>query len=155
MNDPNEQRLADRLHRKLRALPDLKAPRTLAPRVLAALAARQSLAWYRKSWTHWPVGMRLLFLVVSFGVLGGLVYAGSHLPQFLELAGGVGDSVVGSFAWFKPYVDGVTRLLGTLVLVGKAIPPQLLWWLGAMIGLAYALCVGLGTLGYRLALNRI
>lgn len=155
MNDTNETRLADRLHRELCALPDLKAPGTLAPRVLAALAARQSLAWYRKSWMNWPAGLRALFLVVSASLLGGMVFAGFQLPEFIELGGGFGNTLLEPINALKPYLAGVASLLNTVMLVIKAIPPQFLWWLAATMGLAYALCVGLGTLGYRLAFNRI
>jgi hypothetical protein len=52
------------IDRELRSLPDRPAPASLAPRVLQAIAERQRLPWWRKSFTHWPA-RRLLFLVAS------------------------------------------------------------------------------------------
>ncbi len=155
MNDADEQLLTARLRRELRGLPDLTAPKTLAPRVMAALAARQARAWYQASWSYWPASMRVLFLLVGGAVLAGLAFAGFQLPQYLGLAGAAGNSLADSLTWLRPYLENMARLGDTVFMVAKALPQQLLWSLAAMVALAYALCVGLGTVGYRLALNRI
>ncbi len=155
MNDANEQRLADRVHRELRQLPDHRAPDTLAPRVLAALAARRSAPWWQKSWTDRPQGARLVFLAASLVLAGGLILAGLQLPPLGELTAGMRQPAAGWFSEFEPYFALVFRLGEAVWLNLKAAPPQVLWLCAAAIGLGYATCVGLGTLGYRLALNRI
>jgi hypothetical protein len=154
MNESQEPLLAARIDRELRALPVLPAPKTLAPRVLAALAARQHAPWWRQSWAGWPPGIRMAFLAVSLGVAGLLVIVGLQLPT-LGLAAGALQTVAGWFAWIQPYVDPVWRIMEALWIGLKAAPPLLLWLVTALIGLAYAMCVGLGTLGYRVAVNRI
>lgn len=154
MNESQEPLLAARIDRELRALPVLPAPKTLAPRVLAALAARQQAPWWRQSWAGWPPGIRMAFLAVSLGVAGLLVIVGLQLPT-LGLAAGALQTVAGWFAWIQPYVDPVWRIMEALWIGLKAAPPLLLWSVTAFIGLAYAMCVGLGTLGYRVAVNRI
>ena len=154
MNESQEPLLAARIDRELRALPVLPAPKTLAPRVLAALAARQQAPWWRQSWAGWPPGIRMAFLAVSLGVAGLLVIVGLQLPT-LGLATGALQTVAGWFAWIQAYVDPVWRIMEALWIGLKPAPPLLLWSVTAFIGLAYAMCVGLGTLGYRVAVNRI
>lgn len=158
MKDVNDQKLETCLHRELRRLPDLKAPATLAPRVMAAIAAREYAPWWRKTWADWPEGMRLAFLAMGLALAGGLVLIGLQLPHVAGLAtltGGVSGTLSSWFHWVAPYFSFAGRLLGGMALVIKAAPPAALWGLLAIVGLAYATCIGLGTLGYRVVLNRI
>ncbi|MBI1177148.1 hypothetical protein GC207_06875 [bacterium] len=158
MNNADESKLEQVLHRELRELPDLRAPATLAPRVLAALAARHRAPWWKKSWVDWPPGLRVAFLSLSLLVTGGLVYLGLQVPHVVgatALAGEVSATFTGWYASVEPYVSFVTRLTGALELVLKAAPASLWWGLAAVVGLAYATCIGLGTLGYRVAFNRM
>lgn len=155
MNESQASRLAARIDRAVRALPVLPAPKTLAPRVRAALAARQQAPWWRKSWAGWPPGIRMAFLAVSLGVAGLLVSVGLQLPALGGLVGDSLQTVAGWFAWLQPYTDPALRLVEALWVGLKAAPPLLLWSVTALIGFAYALCIGLGTLGYRVAVNRI
>lgn len=155
MNDVNERKLAEQLHRELHQLPNLKAPKTLGPRVLAAIAARQEAPWWKKSWADWPRSMKLAFLVAGIAAIGGLVLAGTALPQLSTLTSGLTESVGGMFASLKPYYDFAARFAGSVGLMLGAAGPKLYWSLAALTGLAYAVCIGLGTLGYRLVFNRI
>ncbi len=155
MNDVNERNLAEQIHRELHQLPGLKAPKTLGPRVLAAIAARQEAPWWKKSWVAWPTSMKLAFLVMGTAAIAGLVLAGSAIPQFGTLTSGVTESVGGMFVSLKPYYEVVARLVGSVGLAIGAAGPKLYWYLAALIGVAYATCIGLGTLGYRLVFNRI
>lgn len=155
MNDANEQRLAKLVHGELRRLPDRRAPGTLAPRVMAALAARQQAPWWRQSWSHWPPGMRLGFLSLCLTLAGGLVLVGLQLPPFNELTSEFTQPLLGWVDTARPYWLLLLRLGDAGWLVIKSAPPHVLWLCAAAVGLSYAFCVGLGTLGYRLALNRI
>ena len=56
------------IHRRLSELPPPKAPRTLAPRVMAQVRRRRELAWYGQPWIGWP----RVWQVVSVGLLFGL-----------------------------------------------------------------------------------
>jgi hypothetical protein len=155
MNDVNERKLAEQIHRELHQLPNLKAPNTLGPRVLAAIAARQTAPWWTSSWINWPLGMKLAFLVIGIAAISGLVFAGAAVPQFSVLTSGVTASVSEIFASLNPYFAVANRITGYVGLTFKAAGPQLPWLLAALIGVGYATCIGLGTLGYRLVLNRI
>ena len=61
MSQEYEKRLEAAIDRELKALQDLPAPRTLAPRIMAAIAARAPVPWYRQSWQMWPVPLRAGF----------------------------------------------------------------------------------------------
>jgi len=47
--------LAKRVDAELRALPLVRAPAALQARVLAELARRQALPWWRQSFRDWPM----------------------------------------------------------------------------------------------------
>ena len=52
------ERLEQLVHRELTALPLRRAPRTLELRVLAEIERRAAVAWYHKSWSHWPAAVK-------------------------------------------------------------------------------------------------
>ena len=81
MDPADLERLIDR---ELRALPQPRAPRTLLPRVLAAVdeAARQP--WYSRTWLTWPVGAQVASVVLLLATLGG---AALLLPTVQAAAG--------------------------------------------------------------------
>ena len=55
MNPNHETELEALVDRELKSLPPLAAPPSLAPRILAALAARAAVPWYRRAWQEWPI----------------------------------------------------------------------------------------------------
>src|SRR5437764_13255978 len=76
---PDDKKLELQIDRQLKGLPELDAPAGLVPRVMAALAARAALPWYRQSWSQWPVAMRWSSFAALLALFGGLCYAGSAL----------------------------------------------------------------------------
>jgi len=86
------------IHQLLRNLPDRTAPATLEARVMATIAAHQSLAWWKRPFMQWPAFWRGLFLVISVliaaaGVVGflmlhressGHLLAAIHFTPWLE-----------------------------------------------------------------------
>ena len=60
MNEDDLERLA---HRELRRLPDPRAPRTLLPRVMAAVEAWSRRPWYTRAWFTWPLGWQIASIV--------------------------------------------------------------------------------------------
>jgi hypothetical protein len=53
-----------RIDRELKALPAPVAPRTLLPRVMAAVAAAQPAPWYSRAWLTWPRAAQVASLLV-------------------------------------------------------------------------------------------
>jgi hypothetical protein len=72
--DPAElERLTDRA---LRALPTPRAPRTLLPRVMAAVAAEASRPWYARAWLNWPLQWQVVSAAAAAVIVVGAATAG-------------------------------------------------------------------------------
>jgi len=73
----SEERLEQLLGQGLRDLPLRRAPDSLESRVFSELARRESLPWWRRSFAHWPMAPRAVFVsicvaLVVLTLLGGL-----------------------------------------------------------------------------------
>jgi len=95
MDPADLERLVDR---ELRSLPPVRAPRTLLPRVLAAVHAK-TRPWYSRAWLTWPLGWQIASLVVLLGtVAGGAMLAPAAqaaigaLPLVDDVRGGVANT---------------------------------------------------------------
>jgi hypothetical protein len=67
MDPADLERLVDR---ELRALPPARAPRTLLPRVMAAVdAARRP--WYARAWLTWPAAWQAVSVVALMAAVAG------------------------------------------------------------------------------------
>src|ERR1700691_1431904 len=91
MNDPGDE-LERLLDRTLRERPLRSAPATLESRVLIELQRRAALAWWRRSFAHWPLPARAGFVVICAALIrlafvgGSAAVAGvSSLQEFHAL----------------------------------------------------------------------
>lgn len=136
------------IHRALRELPTRRAPRTLEERVLAEIARRAALPWWRKSFAHWPLVARAVFAVVLIGVvkfvLMGAVWvtAGFDAEQFRE-------AFATPFAWMEAGFSVVNAISGFFEIVLRSIPPLCLYGGLAVLASLYAALFGLGAAAYR------
>jgi len=72
------------LHDALRRLPSPRAPRSLTPRVMAAVRARRETPWFARPMTTWPLALQALTIalaVVPLAVLGVWVFGGGVLQN--------------------------------------------------------------------------
>ena len=143
MKPHNEQKLEQLIHQTLRALPDRKAPRTLESRVLAGIAARQALPWWRQSFAHWPLPARAAFLVLAGGLAAGFVLLGAN---------GSVDLLPAIRGFLAPLAQ--VRAVATFVAdlgttVFRSIPILWLYGVVAFIATLYAALFGLGATAYR------
>ena len=149
-----EKKLEDLVHRRLRQLPELEAPATLLPRVMAAIVARQQLPWWRRSWTTWPRGTRMgffvLLMLIALTMLGGGWQAwntvaasryGVGLEQFLAPVLSLGQLVV-------VLAHGLSLTVKTLIMQPVFVAGLI------AIGLMYLTCIGLGSACFRLVIHR-
>ena len=150
MEPPPDPRLEAYLHRKLRALPDLQAPPTLAPRVLAAIHARAQ-AWWRRAWWDWPLAAKAGFVLVAVAVAALVGGGGLVLNQNVSL-----------------YSQQLSAKLPQMPAVGQHVAVWLsqLWtfagtvqrpvWIAllASVALTYLFCVGVGSALFRFACDR-
>jgi hypothetical protein len=152
MNPPNNRESQDRLerlvHRTLRQLPARPAPRSLEQRVLAEIERREALPWWRKSFVHWPVPARAVFLVVCVAIaklalMGSVwVMAGFDAAAFRE-------AFAPQVAWMANAVAVFEAIRSCFEIVGRNIPPLILYGGAAFIAAMYALVFGLGAAAYK------
>lgn len=136
------------LDRKLHELPNRRAPSTLLPRVMAAIQARASLPWYRRSWWEWPSVWQVLSLLGVSGLLGLVTWScGPGSSGFLAQAGAL-------LTDWMPALEPMWTLLGTLARALALVVKQVGGWtILAGLGLCLAMylsCIGVGTVFYRL-----
>src|SRR5262245_8712188 len=118
MNPEYEQDLEARVDRVLKGLPELDAPRTLMPRVLASLARRAALPWYRQPWQMWPRPLQLTtlaFLLVSCGTLCFACWELTRAAGYSAVMQEISQTFSGVSALWKT----VNVLLGAIVLAVK------------------------------------
>ncbi|MEO8429432.1 MAG: hypothetical protein ABI651_20255 [Verrucomicrobiota bacterium] len=154
MDNEAERRLAERIHTELRRLPPLKAPETLAARVLATIESRAHQPWWRKSWMNWPSSVRLAFVVGVCALATGFLYLGFQFGSD-NPAGTAITKVSEWFGFLEPLWNLIAALGNAFVLVLRAGGQLLFWGTAAFVAAMYLTCVGLGTLCYRVALNKI
>ena len=154
MDNEAGRRLAERIHRELRQLPPLKAPETLVARVFTAIESRAHQPWWKKSWMNWPSSMRLAFVVGVCALASGFLYVGFQFSSEVP-AGAVSTKVSEWFGFLAPLWNLIAALGNAFVLVVRAGGQLLFWCTVAFVAAAYLTCVGLGTLCYRVALNKI
>ena len=148
----SEEKLAKLIGYHLRQLPAPKAPRSLAPRILEAIAARQNRPWWQKSWFHWPRYFQTLFVLVTLTAVAFAGWYSTALDPDVFL-NHLREVVLSQFDFAKPVVTLVVALGNALVSVARAAGQT--FWMAAIsvVVVIYLACVGLGTLCYRLAFS--
>src|SRR5471032_72592 len=144
MNPDDEQKLERLVHRTLCDLPLRRAPGTLEARVLAELERRAALPWWHKSYAHWPVAMRLAFLVVTAAIAAGLVAALVAITHGLDPAQ-VAAGVTERFAWLATARGLLDTGAGVVGALWRAIPPVWLYGALAFIAACYVTLIGVGA----------
>lgn len=149
----NEADTARWARNALRQLPERKAPATLAPRVLAAVARLQARPWYRRPWAHWPNDMRWLTMIALTAIVAGLFWAAAHTrltppPMLAEVDAQVAASLKPASA-FVSAADVVGRSLRDAV--RSALGPWTLAVVLTVFGSLWAATLGLGATCWRIA----
>lgn len=136
------------IHQTLRSLPDRPAPRSLESRVLAAIEARASLPWWKKSFGQWPIAARAGFAIMSAGLvkvaLMVTVWAmgGFHSSELVA-------TVANQFSWVEAIVGAVRATGESFSMVIRNIPSLWLYGVLASIAAAYATLFSVGATAYR------
>lgn len=145
---PSPDELEKLMHQTLRSLPDRRAPRTLEARVLAAIAARAELPWWKQSYARWPLAVRCAFLLVSGAIAKAVIMATVGVMSGAEGAQ-LAHTVAAEFAWIGRLSAAVATLGDFGALLLRSIPP--IWLYGSLAGFAlvYATLFGLGATAYR------
>jgi hypothetical protein len=142
----SEQKLEQALQQALGGLPPRRAPGTLESRVAAELARRALLPWWRASFAHWPVGARVMFVLVCAALVAGTILGG--VSAFLADRS-FDQATAMVLSWAHPFLTVVASAGGLVTLLVRAIPPV---WLYGTLGVGiflYVTLFGLGAAVYR------
>jgi hypothetical protein len=140
MNPHDEALLEQQIHKTLRAQPARRAPRSLEQRVLAAIAERQALPWYRRAPSHWPMQARLMAGLST----AALIAMTSHRASSVEAA------TPESIGWLESLGTALFSSFSTAL---QSIPAPYLYGSLAMVASCYLACFGLGATAYRTLLQ--
>lgn len=133
------------IHRELRALPPRKAPAGFEARVLAEIERRAAVAWWHKSWQHWPAGARAAFLAATTGLTGAVmaaIFVYTRGVDTTAAAAQVADRLTPP-SWIGTVFNSLFNAAGNI--------PSLWLWGGLVALMAiYAATFTLGATAYRL-----
>jgi len=147
-----DAKLAALVDRQLKSLPELAAPLTLAPRVMAAIAARTAVSPAR-GWQTWSLALRVASFACLAAIFLGLCFGGWHVTQSSAVTNAT-QEVHGLLALLKTLTSVLEAVLGALVLVVKQLGPIWLSLIAAVVLAGWISCLGLGTAFARLAWSR-
>lgn len=153
MENNLDRKLEELIHRDLRELPEIQAPPTLGPRVLAAIQRRARRPWWQRPWTAWPVVLQCATLIALFGLLGFFFYGG-HLAWKEYASGAISQSISTGLGLLISVETLVSTLTRALVLAGGSL--NQVWLIGgtAVVLVMYLTCVGLGTVCFQMAAKK-
>ncbi len=132
--------------RRLSGLPPRRAPSTLESRVANELARRALLPWWRASFANWPVGARVMFVLVCAALVAATILGG--VSAYLGDRSFDEASAV-LLSWAHPFLTVVSSAGGLVALLLHVIPPL---WLYGILGVGtflYVTLFGLGAAAYR------
>ena len=149
--DPRDDR--DVVHRALRQLPQPRAPRSLAPRVMAAIAAAdaRSAKPTARPWLSWPMEWRLASLV-AFLLAGSAVawfWPGLEAAAWTIASRGL-IAIEVRVAALSPGAGALTRLM---VITWETFVQPLMWIALVWIVMMTAACAAFATALERVALG--
>jgi hypothetical protein len=136
-NQPHD-RQESLFDRTLRELPPRRAPSTLESRVLRELERRAALPWWRRSFSHWPVPARAVFLAICLALI-----------RLAFVGGAMAAAGVGSLTWARRFAVLMVSAGNLAASLARIAPPAWFYDGIAVCAVLYALLFGLGAAVYR------
>jgi hypothetical protein len=144
--------LEQRVHEELRRLPAPMAPRTLLPRVMAAVQAWTERPWYARAWFTWPIGLQVLSLAAVAGMLAGAVVVAPGAVQVVR------DAMTARASGTAVAVASAARQVEGGVIAARALwralGAPLVPYVFVVVMLMGVACVTFGTALNRVAFGR-
>ena len=153
MNENKNSQLEAAVDRELKALPNLRGPQTLLPRVMAVIEQRAGLPWYRRAWQTWPLPLQAVSMLVLLVAFAGLCLGSWQLVHAPAVASATSEAS-GWFRMLSTTLSTLGVLANALALAVRSLGPLVLLGIMMALLLGYAACVGFGTLYVRLAFAR-
>jgi hypothetical protein len=153
MQPDYEKRLESRIDAELKGLGELRAPGSLAERVLNGISRRAAAPWYRRDWEAWPTPLRvgsIAVLLAAFAATCAGTWRFTNSPTYDRALQEAGN-------WLSPLAlawKTLALVFNSLCLAIKSVHPAILFGAIALLFLAYGMCFGLGTLYVRFAMAR-
>jgi hypothetical protein len=145
-----DRHLEDFIDEQLRRLPPVSAPATLVTRVMAAIANRATLPWWRQTWWHWPKAAQAAVLMVALSAaalaISGNMLFGDGFGPYAEL---ISERTPLAGAW-----SSLGALLGTLGTALVKVVESFLLPVSLGVLSLYLLCMAFGTALVRVAWKR-
>jgi hypothetical protein len=139
-NRPDDpQQLERSIDRLLRAQPERRAPVDLAQRVLAEIARREALPWWRKGFHAWPTFARVAFSAVCLATVALALEVPALLSETL-------NAQMSSFHRTFALWNTLTNLGAAFV---DSLPMDWLYAAGGVVALAYMTVFGTSIATYR------
>jgi hypothetical protein len=147
MNPDFDPNLEAQIDRRLKELPELAAPRGLIERTMKAVALTVA-ARPSRSWSSWPLGWRLAYVMTALCALGALFLG------WRAAATALAATTAPALSRWSGVAKCVWATLESLAAAASLVMHHFGYWL-AVVGLlgavAYAACIGFGTLFFRYA----
>lgn len=145
-NNEIDDASARALDRALHELPLRRAPATLEARVFSELERRAALPWWRRSFGHWPLLARAVFLVICAGLIKLALVEGAAAIVGVRA---LDESGALSPAWLRD-VAVLGAAAGNLaLLLARTVPPSWAYQGVAVCAALYVVLFGLGAVCYR------
>ena len=148
--DPAE--LHDFVDRELKRIPAPRAPRTLLPRVLAAVEQMSRRPWYTRAWFTWPLGWQVISLAAMVGLAGAGVVMFPTAEQALVTAMAARMAVV--TAALQSVLGHAEVAVAAGRIVWRALGEPLVPYAFGVVLLMFLACVAFGTALNRVAFER-
>jgi hypothetical protein len=153
MNENRNFQLEAAVDRELKALPRLRAPQALLPRVMAVIEQRAGSPWYRRAWQTWSLPLQAVSMLVLMVAFAGLCLGSWQLVHAPAVASATSEAS-GCFRMLSTILSTLGVLANALALAVRSLGPLVLFGIMMALLLGYAVCVGFGTLYVRLAFAR-
>ncbi len=152
MRHDSQDKLAELIHQQLMKLPERRAPEVLVTRVLARIEQRER-HWWKQPWTSWPflaqaISLPAMLLCAASFVIGLRLLFKLNVREWMtaqavELARPVAPSWEFGLAVMNGLVASLQSLEQHWILLS-----------GTVAFLMYLTCVAVGTVCFRVALQK-
>jgi hypothetical protein len=150
--DPKTTQGPEHIERLVGALlaeqPPRRAPRNLQSRVLAEIERREALPWWRNSFLHWPLAVRMLFILASLGVVKLAMSGVATLIGSVQ-SEPVVETLTRPLSWAERIADTFSRFVSVGSALIDATPATWIYAGIALAGTLYIALLVLGATAYR------